>query len=186
MKLNPQTGLVSPAKFLPSPNCDSRPPDTEIEVIVIHAISLPPGEYGNDFIAQLFTNRLDETAHPYFAKLRGLKVSAHFLIKRSGELMQFVSTKNRAWHAGESAFRDRQCVNDFSLGIELEGCDEEPFASSQYQILGDLIRCLTAHYPAIRRDNIIGHNDIAPTRKTDPGPHFDWQKLHRQLAATDA
>ena len=185
-KLDHASGLVAPARFIASPNRDQRPDETEIDVVVLHAISLPPRQYGGVFIEQFFTNRLDTTAHPYFAELRDLKVSAHFLIKRNGELIQFVPTRERAWHAGESTFRGREKVNDFSLGIELEGCDEEPFETPQYDSLSNLIQCLMNAHPAIRPDHIVGHNDIAPDRKTDPGPCFDWTRLRESIAPASA
>ncbi len=183
LRLDRRTGRVRPAIFIPSPNCDARPPDTPIEVLVIHAISLPSGRYGGDHIERLFTNRLREDAHPSFAEmgLDKLKVSAHFLIKRGGELLQFVPTHLRAWHAGESDFRGRQQVNDFSLGIELEGCDQEAFEPPQYDTLSQLAPLLMQHYPAIKPHHIVGHSDISPTRKTDPGPCFDWQRLRRAI-----
>ena len=180
------SGRVTPARFVASPNCDRRPNETEIDVLVLHAISLPPRCYDGDFIEQFFTNRLDCKAHPYFAQLRDVKVSAHFLIKRNGQLLQFVATHQRAWHAGQSNFRGREAVNDFSLGIELEGNDEESFESAQYDVLTNLIRLLTDGYPAIRPDHIVGHNDIAPSRKTDPGPCFDWKRLRTGIACASA
>lgn len=182
-QLDRASGRVAPARFIPSPNFDRRPKRTgaAIDVLVLHAISLPPGCYGGGFIERLFTNRLDPGAHPYFAKLRDLKVSAHFLIERGGELLQFVPTHARAWHAGESCFQGRHRVNDFSLGIELEGCDEEPFESAQYAVLSGLIRFLMDCYPAIRPERIVGHNEIAPGRKTDPGPCFDWNRLRESI-----
>ena len=182
-KLERASGRVTPARFVPSPNCDPRPDSTAIEVLVIHAISLPPRCYGGDFIEQFFTNRLEVAAHPYFAKLREMKVSAHFLIRRSGELLQFVPLQMRAWHAGVSDFRGRQQVNDFSLGIELEGCDEEPFEPAQYDTLSNLALFLMECYPAIKPDHIIGHSEISPGRKTDPGPCFDWARLRRGISA---
>lgn len=185
-QLDRASGLLTPARFVPSPNCDRRPKGVEIDVLVLHAISLPPGCYDGDFIEQFFTNRLNFNAHPYFAELRSLKVSAHFLIRRSGALLQFVPTHRRAWHAGESNFRGREQVNDFSLGIELEGCDEEPFAAAQYEALADLVRLLMDGYPAIRPDHIVGHSDIAPGRKTDPGRCFDWNRLRKRIASAAA
>ncbi len=170
-------GRVSPARFVASPNCDARPDAAVIEVLVIHAISLPPGCYGGRFIEDLFTNKLDTGAHPYFAKLVGVRVSAHFLVKRDGELLQFVPLHRRAWHAGESHFRGRAGVNDFSVGIELEGCDADSFTDAQYERLAGLIRFLRMCCPAVAADNVTGHSDIAPDRKTDPGPGFDWARL---------
>ncbi len=145
-----------------------------MSLIVVHAISLPPGEFGGDGIIRLFGNCLDESAHPYFAQISTLRVSAHFLLRRDGELIQFVSCAQRAWHAGLSSWNGRQRCNDFSLGIELEGCDDLPFAPVQYRRLRVLIRALCAAYPI---EAVVGHSDIAPGRKTDPGPRFDWRRL---------
>lgn len=175
-------GRVTPAEFIASPNCDARPPGACIDALIIHAISLPPGCYGGGYVAQLFTNRLDPRAHPAFADIAALKVSAHFFIDRAGSLQQFVPTQMRAWHAGESKWRGRACVNDFSIGIELEGCDHDAFTAAQYDSLAALTRLLMRAYPAVCVDNIAGHSDIAPGRKTDPGPHFDWQRLRAMLA----
>jgi len=149
--------------------------------MVIHAISLPPGVFGNDCIERLFTNTLDFDAHPYFQEIRGLEVSSHFLVRRSGEVVQFVSTENRAWHAGESFFYGRPRVNDFSVGVELEGVDDGVFEPRQYTSLIDLGTALLARYPAIGIERICGHSDIAPGRKTDPGPGFDWGRFRRGL-----
>lgn len=157
-----------------SPNFDERPADTEISLIVVHAISLPPGQFGSAAIVDLFSNCLDTGAHPYFGLLEDLRVSAHFLIRRDGGLIQFVSCRQRAWHAGLSSWRGRQRCNDFSVGIELEGCDELPFEDCQYLQLQDLIDLLCSHYPI---EAVVGHSDIAPGRKTDPGSHFDWRRL---------
>jgi N-acetyl-anhydromuramoyl-L-alanine amidase len=156
-----------------SPNCDGRPPATNIDLLVIHNISLPPGEFGGNAVVQLFTNTLDIKAHPYYAQLGDLKVSAHFLIRRSGEIIQFVPCAKRAWHAGISQWRGRERCNDFSIGIELEGADDEVFTEMQYVSLVRLTRRLQRAYPI--RD-IVGHSDIAPGRKTDPGPYFDWSR----------
>ncbi len=181
------SGRVSPARFVRSPNCDERPAGASIDVLVIHAISLPPGCYGGDYIERFFTNRLDEVADApgapdCFADIRDLRVSSHFLIRRDGELLQFVPTHLRAWHAGVSDFRGRPRVNDFSLGVELEGCDDAPFEAAQYDALSGLARLLMDCYPAIAPDHIVGHSDIAPGRKTDPGPRFDWRRLRAGLA----
>ena len=176
------SGRVTAAEFIASPNCDARPPDARVEVLVIHAISLPPNEYGGGYIEKLFTNRLRADAHPYFAAIARLKVSAHFLIRRDGGLAQFVSTHRRAWHAGESEYQGRARVNDFSIGVELEGGDRRPFAAIQYVVLAKLAKLLMAHYPQITADRIVGHSDIAPRRKTDPGPYFDWARLRRAVA----
>lgn len=167
-------GWLSTARRVVSPNFDARPPATEISLIVVHAISLPPGEFGGDAIERFFTNRLDPNEHPYFATIADLRVSAHFLIRRDGELLQFVSCVERAWHAGASSWNGRSRCNDFSLGIELEGGDEWPYSEAQYQRLLELVALLRAHYPVTA---VVGHADIAPGRKTDPGPHFDWLRI---------
>lgn len=179
---NQQSGRVSPLPYLPSPNHNARPSDSHIEVLVIHAISLPPQCYDGDYIEALFTNRLDCTVHPAFVDLQGLTVSAHFYIRRNGRVTQFVPTHRRAWHAGKSEFQPsptvapRRDVNDFSIGIELEGCDAHAFMPVQYRRLIALSTCLLRAFPAMaaRRENIVGHSAIAAGRKTDPGPHFDW------------
>lgn len=163
---------------VPSPNFDVRPAGTNIDLLVIHNISLPPGEFGGTYITDLFTNQLDCDAHPYFNQLRGLKVSAHFLIRRDGEVLQFVSVNNRAWHAGVSSFCGKERCNDFSIGIELEGTDFEAFTASQYEALTPLTRALRAHYPLT---DIVGHEHIAPGRKTDPGPFFDWDLFRQSI-----
>jgi AmpD protein len=150
-----------------------------IELLVVHAISLPPGEFGGPGIATLFTNRLDPSAHPYYASVADLKVSAHFLIRRDGETIQFVPCAKRAWHAGASNWCGRSRCNDFSIGIELEGCDEVPFEAAQYDALAALARALRGRYPIA---DIVGHSDIAPGRKSDPGPHFDWARFRAQAA----
>lgn len=173
-------GLASGVAYLPSPNRDERPADSAIELLVIHAISLPPGEFGGGAIAELFLNRLDPAAHPYYAAIAGLAVSAHFLVRRDGALVQFVPCTKRAWHAGASTWRGRERCNDFSIGVELEGCDEVPFEAAQYAALASLTRALCAAYPIV---DIAGHADIAPGRKTDPGPLFDWTGFR---AAIDA
>lgn len=167
-------GWLDGARQIASPNCDRRPEGEALSLIVVHAISLPPGQFAGDAIARLFTNRLDAAAHPYFAQISTLQVSAHFLLRRDGELIQFVSCRQRAWHAGVSSWNGRLRCNDFSLGIELEGCDDLPFADVQYGRLLDLLGLLCAHYPI---EAVVGHSDVAPGRKTDPGPHFDWQRL---------
>jgi AmpD protein len=167
-------GYVAAATQVPSPNCDDRPPETVLSLIVLHGISLPPGRFGGDAIERLFTNRLDPDAHPYFASIAGLRVSSHFLIRRTGALLQFVPCSARAWHAGESAWRGRTRCNDFSIGVELEGSDATPYTAAQYRRLGGLLRMLATHY-GIR--DVAGHSDIAPGRKTDPGPCFDWSRV---------
>lgn len=167
-------GIASGAVFIASPNCDARPPDSDISLVVIHNISLPPGQYGGDGVIELFTNRLDAAAHAYYAGIHQLKVSAHFFIRRDGQLLQFVPCGQRAWHAGASSWRGRERCNDFSIGIELEGSDDEAFADAQYLTLKRLLAALKAAYPI---QDIVGHCDIAPGRKTDPGPYFDWPQI---------
>lgn len=172
-------GLVAGVRYLPSPNCDDRPPGTAISLLVVHGISLPPGEFGGDAVLGLFTNTLDCDAHPAYAALRDLRVSAHFLIRRTGEILQFVPCGRRAWHAGQSVWRGRPRCNDFSIGVELEGADEVPYAAAQYAALARLARALRRVYPLT---DIVGHCDVAPGRKTDPGPAFDWGRLEAALA----
>lgn len=157
-----------------SPNCDARPDDEQPSLLVVHAISLPPNQFGSDDIAHLFCNKLDSAAHPYFASISHLRVSAHFLIRRDGELIQFVSCHQRAWHAGVSSWQGRDKCNDFSIGVELEGCDTSPFTEAQYQRLRELLGVLMASFPLAA---IVGHSDIAPGRKTDPGPYFEWRQI---------
>lgn len=173
-------GWLEGARCIPSPNCDERPAGQTARLVVVHAISLPPGEFGGDGIPRLFTNMLDPAVHPYYREIRSLRVSAHFLIRRSGELMQFVPCELRAWHAGNSTWRGVGRCNDFSIGVELEGNDDMPFEPVQYAVLAKLIALLRRRYPIA---DIAGHSDIAPGRKTDPGPHFNWAHLHRLLAS---
>ena len=165
---------------MPSPNCDERPTGSAIALIVVHNISLPPGEFGGQGIVELFTNRLERKAHPYYARLAELKVSAHFLIRRDGEVIQFVPCEKRAWHAGASSWHGREHCNDFSIGIELEGGDDAPFEDAQYAVLAALTCAVKRRYPIA---DIVGHSDIAPGRKTDPGPHFDWARYRALLEA---
>lgn len=162
---------------MPSPNCDARPAGTAVDLLVIHNISLPPGEFNGAAIGQLFTNTLDCDAHPTFDALRGLRVSAHFLVRRDGCLIQFVATHARAWHAGVSCHQGRPRCNDFSIGIELEGCDSMPFEPAQYRVLGALTRALCEVMPL---RSVAGHSEIAPERKTDPGPFFDWDRFLKE------
>jgi AmpD protein len=173
-------GLVEGARFVSSPNCDERPAGCAVDLLVIHHISLPPGEFGGPGIVELFTNRLDAAAHPYYAVIAGARVSAHFLIRRDGELIQFVPCEKRAWHAGESSWKGRARCNDFSVGVELEGTGEVPFTGAQYARLAELCRALKARYPIA---DVAGHSDIAPGRKTDPGPSFEWPRFRRMFAA---
>jgi len=175
------SGLVAQIRYIHSPNCDERPAGTAIDLLVVHSISLPPGEFGGPGIVDLFTNRLDPAAHPYYREIAGLRVSAHFLIRRDGEFIQFVPCGKRAWHAGESTWRGRDRCNDFSIGIELEGTDKDPFADVQYQRLAHLTDTLQKAYALA---DIVGHSDIAPVRKTDPGPYFDWPRFRDLLRHT--
>ncbi|MGV8898435.1 MAG: 1,6-anhydro-N-acetylmuramyl-L-alanine amidase AmpD [Burkholderiaceae bacterium] len=173
-------GWCREALRITSPNCDARPVGTAIDLLVIHNISLPPGQFGGEQICELFTNQLDCDAHPYFDQLRTLRVSSHFLIRRDGAVVQFVSVNERAWHAGVSSFGERQGCNDFSIGIELEGSDFEPYAEPQYVALAGLTSALQARY---RLTDVAGHQHIAPGRKTDPGAFFDWQHYCQALGA---
>ena len=165
-------GWLRSARRCPSPNFGPRPAGVAVELLLVHSISLPPGEYGGDAVERLFTNRLDWDTHPYYAQIRGLQVSSHFVVRRDGELLQFVSCDERAWHAGASQWRGRADCNDFSVGIELEGTDDVPYTTAQYARLIGIAQLLTRAYP-IR--HAVGHSDIAPARKTDPGPCFDWR-----------
>lgn len=171
-------GWLGGAAPLPSPNFDPRPADARIDLVIVHSISLPPGEYRGDAVERLFMNRLDWSAHPYFETIRGLRVSAHFFVRRGGDLQQFVSCDERAWHAGRSDWRGRGDCNDYSVGIELEGLEGEPFEASQYERLALVLRRLGERYPIA---SVTGHEHVAPGRKRDPGAGFDWQKL-RALA----
>jgi len=172
-------GRVDLARHVASPNCDERPSAAAITLLVIHNISLPPGEFGGDGIERLFTNELDSASHHYYRTLADVRVSAHFLIRRSGELLQFVPCAKRAWHAGASAWCGRPGCNDFSIGIELEGADDVPYTDSQYRVLAELARVLRSAYPIV---DIVGHRDIAPSRKTDPGASFDWSRFRGSIA----
>ena len=170
-------GWLSTATALASPNADPRPDKSDISLLVIHNISLPPGQFGGGHVAELFTNTLDPNTHPYFAEIANLKVSAHLLIDREGVVIQFVPFDQRAWHAGVSAFAGRPACNDFSIGIELEGTDTDPYTYLQYECLVKITQCLIAEYPALSSERVAGHSDIAPDRKTDPGPAFDWARF---------
>jgi AmpD protein len=175
-----QDGIIDAAEFCPSPNFDERPNNTSIDLIVIHAISLPAGFYNTQLIKDLFLNCLDPGTDQFLESIKDLKVSSHFLITRKGTLIQFVPTHKRAWHAGISVYKGRENCNDFSIGIELEGCDDEEFEQSQYNSLSRLINFLSIDLK-INKQNIVGHSDIAPDRKTDPGPLFDWTLLQSML-----
>jgi len=181
----PGTGLLRPATQCPSPNQDDRPDDAAPDLIIIHGISLPPGEFGGPHIEALFSNSLDPDEHPYFREIDGLKVSSHLLIRRDGEVVQFVPFVRRAWHAGDSVFRGKSCCNDFSIGIELEGTDESPYTDAQYEQIAPAICAIMVAYPDITPRRIAGHCDISPGRKSDPGPAFDWLRLYDGLGHSE-
>jgi len=174
-------GSAAPLK-VESCNCDDRPDQEDISLIVIHCISLPPGEFGGPYISDLFTNRLSSLAHPYFREVASLQVSSHLLIRRDGEVIQYVPFHKRAWHAGESSFRERSNCNDFSVGIELEGTDDGPYEEVQYEVLAEVIQSLCEEYPKLSYNGIVGHSDIAPGRKSDPGPGFNRDYLQEKLS----
>lgn len=181
LRVDAATGLLVGARQIPSPNCDQRPPGVTADLIVIHGISLPPGEFGGPHIDSLFCNCLDPAAHPYFNEIQGLRVSSHLLIRRTGEVVQYVPLHQRAWHAGPSSYAGREACNDFSIGIELEGTDDTPYAAVQYDRLCATIQALQAGMPGLRDAPIVGHSDVAPGRKTDPGQSFDWPRFRRLL-----
>ena len=181
MHIDVSSGLLTEARQNISPNYDERPSETDISLIVIHGISLPPGKFGGHYIDQLFCNQLDPNEHPYFKEIDGLKVSCHLLIRRDGEVVQYVPLNKRAWHAGASCYENRDCCNDYSIGIELEGEDETPYTDQQYLELSKIIKALIKNYPDLNEQTIAGHNDIAPGRKTDPGEAFDWLHLRSLL-----
>ena len=183
MKIDTLTSLLEAARYLPSEHADLRPANTAIDTVVLHCISLPPGQFGGGEIEEFFCGKLDYTQHPYFLTIAPLKVSAHLLIDRNGKITQFVPFSQRAWHAGTSFFDGRPRCNDFSIGIELEGTDDLPYEKIQYEKLAQVIKILRQTYPAITRDRIVGHSHIAPDRKTDPGPCFDWAYLDCLLNA---
>ena len=174
LQLDADTGLISSGQYIASPHCDDRAAGSVIDLLVIHGISLPPGEFGTGAIADFFTGKLDKSQHPYYEEITQLRVSAHFLIQRDGALIQFVPVHQRAWHAGESSFQGRDRCNDFSIGIEMEGTDDKEYTNEQYMCLARLTQLLITQYPDITKDRIVGHCDIAPGRKTDPGEAFDW------------
>ena len=177
MRVDVATGLLVGIKQVLSPYFDARPAGVVPDLIVLHGISLPPGDFGGPWIARLFTGNLPADAHPEFRERAALRVSAHLLIRRDGEPVQFVSLNDRAWHAGRSAWQGREACNDYSIGIECEGTDETPYEAAQYATLRELLPMLLGTYPAITRDRIVGHSDVAPGRKTDPGPSFDWTRI---------
>jgi AmpD protein len=177
MRVETSTGLLVGVKQVLSPFFDARPSGVPPDLIVLHGISLPPGEFGGPWIARLFTGNLPAAAHPEFVERAGLRVSAHLLLRRDGRLEQFVSFNDRAWHAGRSAWLGREACNDYSIGIECEGTDQTPYEAAQYATLRDLLPVLLDAYPRITRERIVGHSDVAPGRKTDPGPSFDWSQI---------
>lgn len=181
MRICPDSGLVDGVEYIASPNFDEREGD-EINLAVVHNISLPPDKFGGLGIQQLFTNCLDPNEHPYYQKIHQLRVSSHILIRRDGCLIQFVPFHKRAWHAGVSSFDGREKCNEYSVGIELEGCDTQAFEPEQYESLAELLKALFVAYPHINAERVTGHSDIAPGRKTDPGPCFDWDELFNQLS----
>ena len=181
LRITEPDGLVADARQRPSPFFDARPSPDDVELVVIHGISLPPGRFGGPWIERLFAGTLPVGQHSYLDALNGLRVSSHLLITRTGELMQFVPLAQRAWHAGLSRFGERQRCNDFAVGIELEGCDAIPYTQAQYRCLVPLLRALICHYPSLDPSRIVGHEHIAPGRKTDPGPAFEWHRLAREL-----
>lgn len=174
-------GWLNTATRVPSPNHNSRPDSADISLLVIHNISLPPGQFGGGYIEQFFSNCLDPDADDYFAGICDLEVSSHLLIDRLGKITQFVPFSARAWHAGLSQFEQRENCNDFSIGIEMEGTDDIAYTDIQYQVLAEVTRLLLAQYPMIKTDRIVGHSDIAPGRKTDPGASFDWNRYREML-----
>jgi AmpD protein len=177
------SGLLRGAAQLASPNCDARPPGVEADLIVVHGISLPPGEFGGPWIDRLFTNSLPIDAHPYFAQVAEMRVSSHLVIRRNGTITQYVRFTERAWHAGRSSFEGREACNDFSIGIELEGTDTLSYDPAQYHSLASVIAALCRAYPRLSADRVVGHSDIAPGRKTDPGPAFDWPHARSLIVA---
>lgn len=177
LKINLLTGLLDPVQYAPSPHHDDRPNGAPIDMVVVHGISLPPGQFGSSAVQDFFCGKLDFASHPTFADIAALRVSAHLFIRRTGEIIQFVPFTKRAWHAGESSFQGKTRCNDFSIGIELEGTDEVDYEAAQYHSLGQVVQLLQQAYPAITADRVVGHVHIAPGRKTDPGPFFNWDYL---------
>jgi AmpD protein len=182
LEIDAATGLAAGVRQVLSPHFDERPSGVATDLIIVHGISLPPGEYGGPWIDRLFTGCLPPDVHPYFHEIAGRRVSAHALVRRTGAIVQYVPFGKRAWHAGVSEYQGRNACNDFSIGIELEGSDEEAYAAEQYAALTELIGALLASYPALSRERIVGHSDVAPGRKTDPGPSFDWARLRAGIA----
>ena len=183
MQVDPKSGLICGARQIASPNHDARPAGVEADLIVVHGISLPPGEFGGPWIDRLFTNTLPPDVHPYFAEVCSMRVSSHLVLDRDGAVTQYVSLQARAWHAGKSTYEGRAACNDFSVGVELEGTDTLPYEAVQYDALAELVAALCAAYPRLSPDRLVGHSDIAPGRKTDPGPAFDWARARGLVAA---
>ena len=181
MNINIHTGLLEEARKIMSPNADDRPPNAKPELVVIHNISLPPNEFGTPWVNDFFLNKLDPKVHPYFEQIHQMRVSTHLYIRRTGEIIQYVPFTKRAWHAGKSCYGHRENCNDFSIGIELEGADHIPYEEAQYSALVDVITTLCTHYPELDTTSVVGHSDIAPGRKTDPGPAFDWIYFRKRL-----
>jgi N-acetyl-anhydromuramoyl-L-alanine amidase len=186
LQVDLDSGLMRGARQMASPNCDSRPDGVEAELIVVHGISLPPGEFGGPWIDRLFTNSLPPDVHPYFAQAASRRVSAHLCIRRDGTMTQYVRFTDRAWHAGRSSYNGREACNDFSIGVELEGTDTAAYEPLQYVALADAVAALCAAYPRLSPTRLVGHSDIAPGRKTDPGPEFDWAYARRLIEAACA
>ena len=182
MRVDPASHLIVGVNYVPSPNADERPENCVASLIVIHNISLPPNEFGGPYVEQFFTNQLDPNEHPYFAEISEQKVSAHVLISRDGSVIQFVPFNLRAWHAGKSKYDGREGCNDYSIGIELEGADELAYEDRQYSVLVTLIDALRIAYPSLSKNRVVGHSEIAPNRKTDPGPAFNWERFKSELA----
>jgi AmpD protein len=183
VRIDVERGLMQSVRQVASPNFDARPAGVEADLIVVHGISLPPGEFGGPWIERLFMNTLPRDVHPYFAQIGALRVSSHVFVARDGELTQFVKFTDRAWHAGQSVYDGREACNDFSIGVELEGTDTSPYEDAQYDALAEIVAALCRAYPRLSPERVVGHSDIAPGRKTDPGPEFDWQRARRSIAA---
>ncbi len=181
LEVDAENGVMRGVRQIESPNHDARPEGVECDLIVVHGISLPPGTFGGPWIDYLFTNALPKDAHPYFATIGDRKVSSHLLVRRDGEITQYVNFNDRAWHAGQSNYAGRDACNDFSIGVELEGADTTPYADVQYQVLANIVAALCRAYPKLSRQRLVGHSDIAPGRKTDPGPAFDWLRARRLI-----
>jgi AmpD protein len=186
MQVDLKSGLMRGVRQIASPNRDLRPAGVETDLIVVHGISLPPGEFGGPWIDRLFTNTLPAEVHPYFAEVNSLRVSSHLVVMRDGAVTQYVKFTERAWHAGKSRYGGRDACNDFSVGVELEGTDTLPYEAAQYGALAEVVVALCAAYPRLSADRLTGHSDIAPGRKTDPGPAFDWQLARRLIAAASS